>query len=432
MEQDDETVSSGDDLDGKLLDLTKTMKYAPSCPRSARDEAMSKFREILSSTPPELVGSTSVNQDGIHGNLLQIATDDCNQDFMRALLEHGVDPKVKTDTNGVTPLDRAARFGSLKTQVQLLNVFAEFVQLPAEHTIQAVKALVEMGSRWDETEIEREDPQKRSVLDMFKIHLESLPLDKLEAERIRVEWQPLFEWKEANFLQYLASETSNEKREREDEDDCETRKDRKAGFLELLLKHGVNPSAVTEDITETPLEIAATNVSTKAFDLLAPHYEENTRKKISQLMIWALTEKAPSAAFMSLFESVPLAEVNNHAILGFNLLQTLAFKGESAHLAFLLEHGVDPEARNKDPKGAMNLAWLKDHVKTMAELAKYTEPDDEVKSSSVWELVEKEQNRSWKKEVLGLLKKQQKQIEEQQKQIEDMAKKIEYIAMRVA
>ena len=71
----------------------------------------------------------------------------------------------------------------------------------------------------------------------------------------------------------------------------------------------VNPSAVTEDITETPLEIAATNVNTKAFDLLAPHYEENTRKKISQLMIWALTQEAPSAAFMSLFESVPLAEV---------------------------------------------------------------------------------------------------------------------------
>ena len=39
---------------------------------------------------------------------------------------------------------------------------------------------------------------------------------------------------------------------------------------------------------------------------------------------------------------------------------------------------------------------------------------------------------SWKKEVLGLLKKQQKQIDEQQKQIEEMSKKIEFIAMRVA
>ena len=39
---------------------------------------------------------------------------------------------------------------------------------------------------------------------------------------------------------------------------------------------------------------------------------------------------------------------------------------------------------------------------------------------------------SWQREVLGLLKKQQKQIDEQQKQIADMSKKIEYIAMRVA
>ena len=71
----------------------------------------------------------------------------------------------------------------------------------------------------------------------------------------------------------------------------------------------VDLTAATEEVTETPLEIAATNVNTKAFKLLAPHYEENTRKKISQLMIWALTEAAPSAAFMSLFESVPVAEV---------------------------------------------------------------------------------------------------------------------------
>ena len=39
---------------------------------------------------------------------------------------------------------------------------------------------------------------------------------------------------------------------------------------------------------------------------------------------------------------------------------------------------------------------------------------------------------SWEKEVLGLLKKQQKQIDEQQKQIAEMSKKIEFIAMRVA
>ena len=67
--------------------------------------------------------------------------------------------------------------------MQLFNVFAEYVQLPVESKIQAVRALIEMckstSYNYDVTEIEREDPQKRSVLDMFKIHLESLPLDKV-------------------------------------------------------------------------------------------------------------------------------------------------------------------------------------------------------------------------------------------------------------
>ena len=72
----------------------------------------------------------------------------------------------------------------------------------------------------------------------------------------------------------------------------------------------LDPMAVTDEVVDSPLEIAAFNVNTKAFDLLAPRYEEDTKKQISQLLIWALTEESPSAAFMSLFESVPLPEVN--------------------------------------------------------------------------------------------------------------------------
>ena len=94
-----------------------------------------------------------------------------------------VDPKVKTDTLDLTPLDIAAAFSSRKAQVKLFNVFAECVQLPVESKIQAVTALIEMcksrSYKTDVTELEEEDPQKRSVLDMFKTHLESLPLDKV-------------------------------------------------------------------------------------------------------------------------------------------------------------------------------------------------------------------------------------------------------------
>ena len=41
----------------------------------------------------------------------------------------------------------------------------------------------------------------------------------------------------------------------------------------------------------------------------------------------------------------------------------------------------------------MHLAWQKDHVGTMTELAKYTEADLDVRTSSVWLLVEREQER---------------------------------------
>ena len=140
----------------------------------------------------------------------------------------------------------------------------------------------------------------------------------------------------------------------------------------------------------TPLEIAAINENTKGFDLLAPHYEENSKKKIAQLVIWGLTDSVPSAAFKLLFEEVPLAEVgvfvventllkqihfqtihfykvpsdhkshklnvgwmdgiylrpliiwsqvNSCTIVEFNLLSILAVKDKTSHVAFLLEQG---------------------------------------------------------------------------------------------
>ena len=41
----------------------------------------------------------------------------------------------------------------------------------------------------------------------------------------------------------------------------------------------------------------------------------------------------------------------------------------------------------------MYLAYTNYNVATMVELAKYTEADEEVRSSDVWELVEKELDR---------------------------------------
>jgi len=274
----------------------------------------------------------------------------------------------------------------------------------------------------DDHENDEEDHESdEDHLDVFKKQLGSLSVEELNEATMRAgTWECAYfvvdnEKKEATFVQYLATQT------------------RKLDRLQLLLNHGVDPRAVTEDLGDTPLEIAAINENTEAFNLLSPFYEESTKKNMAQLWIWALTDWVPSAAFAQLFASVPLDEVNSFTILKYNLLQILAYQGQRHQVAFLLEQGVDPEAKaSPERQCPMKLAWKRNHVDTMVELAKYTEAEPKIRSSSLWSLVEKEQERSWRQEVDGLLQKQQKevlslqkQIENQQKQMEDQQNQIE-------
>merc|ERR1712032_314536 len=106
------------------------------------------------------------------------------------------------------------------------------------------------------------------------------------------------------------------------------------------------------------------------------------------------------------FESVPLAEVNSCTIFESNLLQALSYEGKTPHVAFLLEQGVDPEV-----------------CKETSKRPKYgVEPDSEVRGSSDWQFVEKEQERRWQKEMLSLMQKQQKEMENQTKLLKLIAK----------
>merc|ERR1719295_1301757 len=143
-------------------------------------------------------------------------------------------------------------------------------------------------------------------------------------------------------------------------------------------------------------------------------------------------DDVPSAEFKLLLESVPLAEVNSCTIVDFNLLSILVYKDKTPHVAFLLEQGVDPDTNAApDKRCPMRIASDCGYVETMIELANYTEPDEEVVESSVWEFVEKEQARRWRKKGTCLLQKQQKQIDEQQKQIQEQQKKIEEQQKRI-
>ena len=70
---------------------------------------------------------------------------------------------------------------------------------------------------------------------------------------------------------------------------------------------------------------------------------------------------------------------------------------------------LDPEAVTADePQPAMWHAWLYDRIATMAELVKHTEPSLDIRDTSVWSHVEKERESGWQKEMMNLLKQQNK------------------------
>jgi len=59
------------------------------------------------------------------------------------------------------------------------------------------------------------------------------------------------------------------------------------------------------------LEIAAMTANEEAFKLLAPHCKEESKKKLAILVLVGLREKTPSIEFKTLFDSIPLSELES-------------------------------------------------------------------------------------------------------------------------
>lgn len=221
------------------------------------------------------------------------------------------------------------------------------------------------------------------------------------------------------------------------------------GMLEILLDFGFDANGTSEDksshSTISALEIAAMTANEEAFKLLAPHCKEDSKKKLANLVLVGLREKTPSNEFKTLFTSIPSSELGigkesleeavlactdpdqlpakglinskgshykqGQCVQGANLLQIFARKGKAAHIAFLVEQGLDPEATTEDePLPAIYYAWLHQNVFTLAELMKHTQwhPSNQIRNTEVWSCAIKESERSWQSEITTLVREQNK------------------------
>ena len=82
-------------------------------------------------------------------------------------------------------------------------------------------------------------------------------------------------------------------------------------FLDLLFT-SLDPNSVVEYEGEAScdaLEIAAMNRNEPAFNLLAPHCDDELKKKMAKLVLIGLAEKTPSDEFKTLLSSIPRHKV---------------------------------------------------------------------------------------------------------------------------
>jgi len=90
-----------DAIGEEIPDKVKLLQLSRAMYKEDREEAKKKFKELLKSLTPELVSTTAVNR---YGSVLQDAVIEGKTDFVRLLLECGVDAKVATDEKEETPL----------------------------------------------------------------------------------------------------------------------------------------------------------------------------------------------------------------------------------------------------------------------------------------------------------------------------------------
>merc|ERR1719342_358708 len=75
----------------EIPDKVKLQQLSKAMYKEDIEEAKKKFSELLRSLSPELVSTTAVNR---YGSVLQDAVLEGKTDFVRLLLEHGVDAKI--------------------------------------------------------------------------------------------------------------------------------------------------------------------------------------------------------------------------------------------------------------------------------------------------------------------------------------------------
>merc|ERR1712013_90533 len=197
----------------------------------------------------------------------------------------------------------------------------------------------------------------------------------------------------------------------------------KTEILQLLLNHGVGPDGNGD--SPSAIDFAASCGRVEAFAFLVERLGADQGSDwfgLRQLLVWGwsiygdeVTNRhnwKPSGEFHRLLSKLPLTKVSNEAVCGSTLLQSFCWVGNRAAVALLLQQGVNPSATTaKNPKLPERLAFEFSHVGVLAELARKKSLDPEILSSSLGQLVQREEEREWQRRRLEEMRLQREAVD---------------------
>jgi len=296
----------------EVPDEVKLQQLSRAMYNEDKEKGKKEFSKVLASLSPDVVSSTAL----CNGSILRDAVVEEKTDFIRLLLEHGVDPTIGTDNATMwTPVQIAAEMASEDSKKsEMLTLLAEYAPNPAGTKAKLLKLIIES------------DGQQEAFLEDFKQQLELL--SGSEVDQIDISG-------DGNLLHFAVIKDLKE-------------------HVRILLQHGCDPKVPMAAYNDrSPLETAVDNGRMEIWNLMREGLELTEREKLEQLcrMIVAgkMEEDDPWKEFKDLLSSLPVESVNTTWVfakgsshMNRRLLQVAAAHDNKRAVRVLLEYGVRP------------------------------------------------------------------------------------------
>jgi len=341
----------------KFMEMPDKVKHVQLALLANSDEAeegsTQEFHKILNSLPVDLVSTKKPEQGGC-GTILQDSVQMGKVDFVRDLLEFGVDSTAVSEEKRESPMEISVNSKTAENP-EIRRLLGKFTEMPVDIKFFHLSTLIFIDGAQEE----------------FQNMLGSLPVELVNSRNVR------------GLGSLLQSAV----------------KGNKPDFVRFLLEFGADPNRATEGFQETPMEIALERVYSYTFDVLMllagtvnGETPSSTKLRIlSEIMELYRVDGIYPETFKKNLDGLSVQEVGKKrekiswhvsdqlktTQITVTWVQFTAAMGKTEYLQLLLDHGLQPDWHCDGSPPPIQLAAVNGHLDAFSLLAARLEMDSD-------------------------------------------------------